>query len=55
MPAGGLLVALIAGWALPAAASRRELGMGAAAFALWRVLIRYLVPLAIIVIFLSIR
>jgi NSS family neurotransmitter:Na+ symporter len=55
MPAGGLLVALIAGWALPEAASRRELGMGGAAFALWRALIRYVVPLAIIVIFLSIR
>lgn len=55
MPAGGLLVALIAGWALPEAASRDELRMGGAAYALWRALIRYVVPLAIIVIFLSIR
>jgi neurotransmitter:Na+ symporter, NSS family len=55
MPAGGLLVALIAGWALPEAASRRELGLGGAAFALWRALVRYVVPLAIVVIFLSIR
>jgi hypothetical protein len=29
--------------------------MGGAAYALWRALIRYVVPLAIIVIFLSIR
>jgi NSS family neurotransmitter:Na+ symporter len=54
MPAGGLLVALIAGWALPEAASRKELGMPRAAFAGWRLLIRFVVPLAIIVIFLSV-
>lgn len=56
MPAGGLMVALIAGWSLPAAAARKELGFGGeAAFTLWRGLVRYVVPLAIIVIFLSIR
>jgi NSS family neurotransmitter:Na+ symporter len=56
MPAGGLMVALIAGWALTPEAARRELGMGSGpAFHLWRCLVRYLVPLAIIVIFLSIR
>jgi NSS family neurotransmitter:Na+ symporter len=56
MPAGGLMVALIAGWALTPEAAGRELGMGSGpAFHLWRSLVRYLVPLAIIVIFLSIR
>jgi NSS family neurotransmitter:Na+ symporter len=56
MPAGGLMVALIAGWALPAAVTRKELGIrGELAFSLWRGLVRYVVPLAIIVIFLSIR
>jgi len=55
MPAGGLLVALIAGWALPAAAARRELGLGPATFGLWRFLVRFVVPLAILVIFLSMR
>ena len=56
MPAGGLMVALIAGWALSSAATRRELGFGSEwAYRLWRGLVRYVVPLAIVVIFLSIR
>jgi NSS family neurotransmitter:Na+ symporter len=56
MPAGGLLVALIAGWALPASVTRSELGIRSAiAFTLWRGLVRYVVPLAIVIIFLSIR
>ncbi len=55
MPAGGLMVALIAGWALTADVTRGELAMGAGwAFHLWRTLVRYVVPLAIVVIFLSI-
>lgn len=56
MPAGGLMVALIAGWALSSEATRRELGMrNGPAFHLWRSLVRYVVPLAILVICLSIR
>jgi NSS family neurotransmitter:Na+ symporter len=56
MPAGGLLVALIAGWALSRQATCKELGMGSGlAFSLWRGLVRYVVPLAIVIIFLSVR
>jgi NSS family neurotransmitter:Na+ symporter len=56
MPAGGLMVALIAGWALSRAATSQELGFGdGPAFRLWRTLVRYVVPLAIVIIFLSIR
>jgi NSS family neurotransmitter:Na+ symporter len=56
MPAGGLMVALIAGWALTAEATCKELGLGNGwAFKLWRGLVRYVVPLAIVVIFLSVR
>ena len=56
MPAGGLMVALIAGWALSREAACRELGMGAGlAFTLWRGLVRYVVPLAVVIIFLSVR
>ena len=56
MPAGGLLVALIAGWALSRETTRKELGLGnGLAFNLWRGLVRYVVPLAIVVIFLSVR
>ncbi len=56
MPAGGLMVALIAGWALSRQATCRELGMGDGwAFQVWRGLVRYVVPLAIVIIFLSVR
>ena len=56
MPAGGLMVALIAGWALSREATCQELGMGSGlAFNLWRGLVRYVVPLAIVIIFLSVR
>jgi NSS family neurotransmitter:Na+ symporter len=56
MPAGGLMVALIAGWALSREAVCKELGLGdGLAFTLWRGLVRYVVPLAIVIIFLSVR
>jgi NSS family neurotransmitter:Na+ symporter len=56
MPAGGLMVALIAGWALSSQATRKELGLGDGfSFHVWRSLVRYVVPLAIVVIWLSIR
>jgi NSS family neurotransmitter:Na+ symporter len=56
MPVGGLMVALIAGWALSSEATCQELGMGGGlAFHLWRSLVRYVVPLAIVVIGLSMR
>ena len=55
MPAGGLMVALIAGWALAGETTRKELGLSGVAFALWRGLVRYVVPLAIGIIFLSVR
>ncbi len=56
MPAGGLMVALIAGWALTREVTCKELGLGSGlAFTLWRGLVRYVVPLAIVIIFLHIR
>ena len=55
MPLGGLMVALIAGWALSRRAVREELGLGdGLAFRLWYAATRYLVPLAILVIFYSV-
>jgi neurotransmitter:Na+ symporter, NSS family len=51
MPAGGLLVTLIAGWALSREAVCKELGLGSGlAFDLWRGLVRFVVPLAIVII-----
>jgi NSS family neurotransmitter:Na+ symporter len=55
MPLGGLMVALIAGWSLTREAVREELGLGdGPAFRLWYAATRYLVPLAILVIFYSV-
>jgi len=56
MPAGGLMVALIGGWCLSREATRKELGLSdGLGFNLWRGLVRYVVPLAILIIFLSVR
>ncbi len=55
MPLGGLMVALIAGWAMSRSAVRDELGLGNGwAFRLWYAATRYLVPVAILVIFYSV-
>jgi neurotransmitter:Na+ symporter, NSS family len=55
MPLGGLMVALIAGWALSRNAVRDELGLGdGVAFRLWYAATRYLVPIAILIIFWSV-
>jgi NSS family neurotransmitter:Na+ symporter len=55
MPLGGLMVALIAGWALTRDAVCEELGLGdGMAFRLWYAATRYLVPVAILVIFYSV-
>jgi len=50
------LVALIAGWALSRETTRKELGWGRLGLHLWRCWSGpYVVPLAIVVIFLSVR
>ncbi|MDZ4714571.1 MAG: sodium-dependent transporter [Cytophagales bacterium] len=54
MPVGGILMAVIAGWLLPKTVCREELNVSSArAFMLWRFLIRYVAPLAVLGIFLS--
>ena len=48
MPVGGILVAVLAGWALSRASCVDELGVGdGRLFRLWRFLVRYIVPVAI--------
>jgi NSS family neurotransmitter:Na+ symporter len=55
MPLGGLMVALIAGWSLSRNAVRDELGLGdGLAFRSWHMATRYLVPVAILIIFYSV-
>ena len=52
LPLGGLLIAIFAGWAMAREATRDELTtMGEGAFALWHFLVRYIVPPAVLVIF----
>jgi len=50
--AGGLLTAVFAGWILAKEASRDELRMGGT-YGIWRVLIRYVAPIGIAVVFIA--
>jgi len=51
LPVGGLLIAIFAGWVMRKDATRDELGTSARAYALWHLLIRFVVPPAVLVIF----
>jgi NSS family neurotransmitter:Na+ symporter len=52
LPLGGLMIALFAGWGMQRAATQDELGsLSPAAFKLWHFLIRFVVPPAVLVIF----
>ena len=53
LPLGGILVALFAGWIMRREVSETELEMGRA-YAFWRVLVRYVAPLAVAVVFLRV-
>jgi NSS family neurotransmitter:Na+ symporter len=53
LPLGGLLIAVCAGWAMKKDFSRDELtSLNAGTYALWHFLIRFVVPPAVLVIFL---
>jgi len=52
LPLGGLAMALFAGWFMSRTSTRDELAMGQGlTYRLWRVLIRYIVPLAVVLVF----
>ncbi|MBM69288.1 MAG: sodium-dependent transporter [Haliea sp.] len=52
LPLGGLLIAVFAGWVMTSCASRDELSsMHGLGYALWRFMIRFVVPPALVVIF----
>lgn len=54
LPVGAFLTSLFVGWRLSADALREELGLPAGAgFALWQVLMRFVVPVAVALIFVS--
>jgi NSS family neurotransmitter:Na+ symporter len=53
MPLGGVLIALLAGWGLAKNATLQEMDIPESLlFRLWRLLVRYVVPLAIGLVFL---
>ncbi|MEQ9395169.1 sodium-dependent transporter [Haliea sp.] len=54
LPLGGLFIAVFAGWAMTRDASRDELwSMSSGAYELWRFMIRFVVPPALVIIFIS--
>jgi NSS family neurotransmitter:Na+ symporter len=54
LPLGGMLIAVFAGWRLARAASVAELGLGdGLAYRLWWVLIRYVTPVAVLIVLLN--
>jgi NSS family neurotransmitter:Na+ symporter len=54
MPAGGVLIAILAGWGLSKAATLDELQMeDGLSYKAWRVLVRFVVPAAIGLVFIA--
>jgi len=53
LPLGGLLIALFAGWVMSRASSAEELALGNPGFRTWRFVLRYVAPLAILLVFLN--
>jgi NSS family neurotransmitter:Na+ symporter len=52
LPLGGVLIAIFGGWLMKKTSSKDEFAMKDAAYQLWWVLIRYISPLAVVVVFL---
>ncbi len=50
LPLAGLLAALFVGWGMSQASTREELNMGDG-YAIWRFLIRYVTPIAVLIVF----
>lgn len=54
LPLGGLAIALFAGWSMSGKSVRDELAMGEGpAYRLWRVLIRYVAPVGVAIVFVN--
>lgn len=54
MPTAGLLIALFVGWRMQCAHVEEEIGLSAGSFRLWFAVLRYLSPVAIVLIFLNV-
>lgn len=53
LPLGGMLIAIFAGWIMPRAASQAELATEGRIYAAWRILIRYVAPVAVFIVLLN--
>ncbi len=53
LPLGGVLIAAFAAWVMKSNYSRQEFGLGAMLHAVWHFALRYVVPVAIVLIFLK--
>ncbi len=52
LPLGGLFIAIFAGWLMRTSASKDELRMGKISYNVWLVLVRFVAPVAVLLIFL---
>ena len=53
LPLGGLFIAIFAGWVMTRRDSQEELAMATVLYGAWRFLVRYVTPLAVVVVFLN--
>lgn len=53
LPIGGLFIAIFCGWVMSTEATRDELATTAVAYKVWRFAIRWLTPVAVIIVFLN--
>lgn len=54
LPLGGLLIAVFAAWVMKTGHTRAELGVGDGLYTAWRFLLRYVSPIAILLVFLNV-
>lgn len=53
LPLGGLLIAVFAGWLMSSQMTRSELAAHETVFNVWKILIRFVAPIAVIIVFLN--
>lgn len=53
LPIGGLFIAIFSAWCMREASSRDELGTNDWIYKIWRILLRYVTPVAVIIVFLK--
>ncbi len=53
LPLGGLFIAIFAGWLMRESSSREELDTSDWVYKIWRILLRYVTPVAVIIVFLK--